>query len=208
MKLEHSDRMTDYDVNTSEIVSVADFNDVVDTVKSHTQTIQRQNESISQVIQTADGLVNRVSNFLEDFNLVYDPTNFSKWTKKQADANVIEIQAGTKLLRITNTGKTNAVYHGFALPLNTSTFTKGEKLSYRMEVWVDVLPDGPLGIELWASDGGLASDRVTLTKTGTQIITGTMTVQKSSTKSREFPLEIWLDEERTCRNRPGVFNSR
>ena len=192
MKLEHSDRMTDYDVNTSEIVSVADFNDVVDTVKSHTQTIQRQNESISQVIQTADGLVNRVSNFLEDFNLVYDPTNFSKWAKKQADANVIEIQAGTKLLRITNTGKTNAVYHGFALPLNTSTFTKGEKLSYRMEVWVDVLPDAPLGIELWASDGGLASDRVTLTKTGTQIITGTMTVQKSSTKAREFPLEIWL----------------
>lgn len=192
MKFEHSDRMTDYDVNTSEIVSVADFNDVVDTVKSHTQTIQRQNDSISQVLQTADGLVNRVSNFLEDFNLVYDPTNFSKWIKKQADANVIEVQAGTKLLRITNTGKTQAVYHGFALPLNTSTFTKGEKLSYRMEVWVDVLPDGPLGIELWASDGGLASDRVTLTKTGTQIITGTMTVQKSSTKGREFPLEIWL----------------
>ena len=192
MKLEHSDRMTDYDVNTSEIVSVADFNDVVDTVKSHTQTIQRQNESISQVLQTADGLVSRVSNFLEDFNLVYDPTNFSKWDKKQADANVVTVQAATKLLRITTTGKTNAVYHGFALPLNTSTFTKGEKLSYRMEVWVDVLPDAPLGIELWASDGGLASDRVTLTKTGIQIITGTMTVQKSSTKAREFPLEIWL----------------
>ena len=191
-KLEHSDRMTDYDVNTSEIVSVAEFNDVVDTVKSHTQTIQRQNESISQVIQTADGLVSRVSNFLEDFNLVYDPTNFSKWDKKQADANVVTVQAATKLLRITTTGKTNAVYHGFALPLNTSTFTKGEKLSYRMEVWVDVLPDAPLGIELWASDGGLASDRVTLTKTGTQIITGTITVQKSSTKAREFPLEIWL----------------
>ena len=192
MKLEHSDRMTDYDVNTSEIVSVADFNDVVDTVKSHAQTIQRQNESISQVLQTADGLVNRVSNFLDDFNLVYDPTNFSKWAKKQAEANVIEVQAGTRLLRITTTGKNQAVYHGFALPLNTSTFTEGEKLSYRMEVWVDVLPDAPLGIELWASDGGLASDKVTLTKTGIQIITGTMTVQKSSTKSREFPLEIWL----------------
>ena len=192
MKLEHSDRMTDYDISSSEVVSVLEFNDVVDTVKSHAQTIQRQNESISQVLQTADGLVNRVSNFLEDFNLVYDPTNFSKWIKKQAEANVIEVQAGTKLLRITNTGKTQAVYHGFALPLNTSTFTKGEKLSYRMEVWVDVLPDAPLGIELWASDGGLASDKVTLTKTGIQIITGTMTVQKSSTKSREFPLEIWL----------------
>ena len=192
MKLEHSDRMSDYDVNTSEIVSVAAFNDVVDTVKSHTQTIQRQNDSISQVVQTADGLVSRVSNFLDDFNLVYDPTNFSKWAKKQSDANVIEVQAGTKLLRITTTGKNQAVYHGFALPLNTSTFTNGEKLSYRMEVWVDVLPDAPLGIELWASDGGLASDKVTLTKTGIQIITGTMTVNKTVTKTREFPLEIWL----------------
>ena len=192
MKLEHSDRMTDYDVNSSEIVSVVEFNDVRDTVSSHTQTLQRQDQAISQVIQTADGLVSRVSNFLDDFNLVYDPTNFSKWTKKQPEANVIEVQAATRLLRITTTGKNQAVYHGFALPLNTSTFTKGEKLSYRMEVWVDVLPDAPLGIELWASDGGLASDRVTLTKTGTQIITGTMTVQKSSTKGREFPLEIWL----------------
>ena len=192
MKLEHSDHMTDYDVNSSEIVSVVEFNDVRDTVSSHTQTLQRQDQAISQVIQTADGLVSRVSNFLDDFNLVYDPTNFSKWAKKQAEANVIEVQAGTRLLRITTTGKNQAVYHGFALPLNTSTFTKGEKLSYRMEVWVDVLPDGPLGIELWASDGGLASDRVTLTKTGIQIITGTMTVQKSSTKTRDLPLEIWL----------------
>nr|DAN83738.1 MAG TPA: minor structural protein [Caudoviricetes sp.] len=126
------------------------------------------------------------------YNLVFDPTNFSKWTKKQPEANVIEVQAGTKLLRITNVGKNQPVYHGFALPLTTSTFRQGEKLSYRMEVWVDVLPDEQLGIELWDSDGGLASDRVTLTKTGIQIITGTMTVQKSTTKTRDFPLEIWL----------------
>ena len=192
MKLEHSDRMTDYDISSSEIVSIVEFNDVRDTVSSHTQTLQRQDQAISQVIQTADGLVSRVSNFLDDFNLVYDPTNFSKWVKKFAESNVIEVQAGTRLLRITTTGKSQAVYHGFALPLNTSTFTAGEKLSYRMEVWVDVLPDGPLGIELWATDGGLASDSVTLTKTGTQIITGTMTVRKSTTKAREFPLEIWL----------------
>ena len=192
MKLEHSDRMTDYDVNSSEIVSIAEFNDVRDTVSSHTQTLQRQYQAISQVIQTADGLVSRVSNFLDDFNLVYDPTNLSKWVKKQAEANVIVINADTKLLRITNVNKPQAVYHGFALPLNTSSFTKGEKLSYRMEVWVDALPDGPLGIELWAEDGGLASDRVTFTRTGTQIITGTMTVQRTTSRAREFPLEFWL----------------
>lgn len=192
MKLEHSDRMTDYDVNTSEIVSVVEFNNVVDTVKSHTQTIQRQNESISQVIQTADGLVTRVSNFLDDFNLVYDPTNFSKWKKKQPEANIIEVQASTKLLRITNSGNTNNVYRGFALPLNTSTFTKDEKLSYRIEAWVDVLPDAPLGIELWNDNSVIASDRVTFSKTGTQVITGTMTVNKTTTNSRDFPLEFWL----------------
>ena len=192
MKLEHSDLMTDYDVNSSEIVSVVEFNDVRDTVSSHTQTLQRQDQAISQVIQTADGLVSRVSNFLDDFNLVYDPTNFSKWTKKQPEANVIEVQADTRLLRITTTGKSQVAYHGFALPLNTSTFTNSEKLSYRIEAWVDVLPDAPLGIELWNDNSVIASDRVTFNKTGIQIITGTMTVNKTVTKTREFPLEIWL----------------
>lgn len=192
MKLEKGDRATDYDISNSEIVSVVEFNDVVDTVKSHTQTIQKQNESISQVIQTADGLVTRVSNLLDDFNLIYDPTNVSKWKKKQSEANVVEVQASTKLLRITNSGNTNNVYRGFALPLNTSTFTKDEKLSYRIEAWVDVLPDAPLGIELWNDNSVIASDRVTFSKTGTQVITGTMTVNKTTTNLRDFPLEFWL----------------
>ena len=192
MKLEHSDRMTDYDVNTSEIVSVVEFNDVVDTVKSHTQTIQNQDKAISQVIQTADGLVTRVSNFLDDFNLVYDPTNVSKWNKKQPEANIIEVQASTKLLKITNSGHTNNVYRGFALPIMTSSFTKDEKLSYRIEAWVDVLPDAPLGIELWNDNSVIASDRVSFTQTGRQIITGTMTVNKTTNNSRDYPLEFWL----------------
>ena len=150
-------------------------------------------DNISRMVMTNQVFQTEVKKYVEDnSNLVFDPTNFSKWAKKQAEANVIEVQAGTKLLRITNVGKNQPVYHGFALPLTTSTFRQGEKLSYRMEVWVDVLPDEQLGIELWASDGGLASDRVTLTKTGIQIITGTMTVQKSTTKTRDFPLEIWL----------------
>ena len=150
-------------------------------------------DNISRMVMTNQVFQTEVKKYVEDnSNLVFDPTNFSKWGKKQAEANVIEVQADTKLLRITNTGKTQAVYHGFALPLTTSTFRQGEKLSYRMQVWVDALPDAPLGIELWSSDGGLASDSVTFTKTGVQYITGTMTVQKSTTKTREFPLEIWL----------------
>ena len=192
MKIEHSDRMTDYDVNSSEIVSILEFNDVRDTVSSHTQTLQRQDQAISQVIQTADGLVSRVSNFLDDFNLVYDPTNFSKWEKTASEVDVIEVQSNTKLLRITSTGNTTNVYRGFRVPLNTSTFTKDEKISYRMFVWVDVVPDAPLVIDLWSADGGLASTPITITQKGQQYITGTFTIKKTSNKGKEFPLEIIL----------------
>ena len=192
MKIEHSDRMTDYDISSSEIVSIVEFNDVRDTVSSHTQTLQRQNQAISQVIQTADGLVSRVSNFLDDFNLVYDPTNFSKWEKTAAEVDVIEVQSNTKLLRITSAGNTSNVYRGFRVPLNTSTFTKDEKISYRMFVWVDVVPDAPLVIDLWSADGGLASTPITITQKGQQFITGTFTIKKTSNKGKEFPLEILL----------------
>ena len=192
MKLEHSDRMTDYDISSSEIVSIVEFNDVRDTVSSHTQTLQRQDQAISQVIQTADGLVSRVSNFLDDFNLVYDPTNFSKWEKTASEVDVIEVQSNTKLLRITSAGNTTNVYRGFRVPLNTSTFTKDEKISYRMFVWVDVVPDAPLVMDLWSADGGLASTPITLTQKGQQVITGTFTIKKTSNKGKEFPLEIIL----------------
>ena len=178
-------------------VDQSDFQRVKETSQLYERifgtTEQGVVDNASRLVMSSQIFQTEVKKLTESsYNLVFDPTNFSKWAKKQEDANVIEVQAGTKLLRITNAGKTQAVYHGFALPLTTSTFTEGEKLSYRIEAWVDVLPDAPLGIELWASDGGLASDSVTFTKTGTQIITGTMTVQKSSTKAREFPLEIWL----------------
>lgn len=150
-------------------------------------------DKLSRLVMSSEIFQTEVGKYAkDDFNLVYDPTNFSKWKKKQSDANVVEVIASTKLLRITNSGKANSVYHGFALPLNTSTFTEGEKISYRFEAWVDVLPDAPLGIELWSGDGVLASDRVYFDKTGIQIITGTLTVNKTTTNSREFPLEFWL----------------
>ena len=141
----------------------------------------------SQIFQTEVGKYAK-----EDFNLVYDPTNFSKWGKKGSDANIIKVPYEYGILRITTVNKQSSVYHGFSLPLMTSTFTEGEKLSYRMELWVDVLPDGPMGLELWGADGGITSDRIYLNKTGWQVVTGTMTVKRSSTKAKEFPFEIWL----------------
>lgn len=141
----------------------------------------------SQIFQTEVGKYAK-----EDFNLVYDPTNFSKWGKKGSDANILKVPYEYGILRITTVNKQVSVYHGFSLPLMTSTFTEGEKLSYRMELWVDVLPDGPMGLELWGADGGITSDRIYLNKTGWQVVTGTMTVKRSSNKAKEFPFEIWL----------------
>lgn len=150
-------------------------------------------DKLSRLVMSSEIFQTEVGKYAkDDFNLVYDPTNFSKWKKKQSEANVVEVQASTKLLRITNSGNSNNVYRGFALPITTSSFTKDEKLSYRIEAWVDVLPDAPLGIELWNDNSVIASDRVTFTKTGIQVITGTMTVNKTTTNSRDFPLEFWL----------------
>lgn len=150
-------------------------------------------DKLSRLVMSSEIFQTEVGKYAkEDFNLVYDPTNFSKWQKKGSDANIVEVGASTKLLRITTVNKEVSVYHGFSLPLMTSTFTEGEKLSYRMELWVDVLPDRPMGLELWGADGGITSDRIYLERTGRQVVTGTMTVKRSSNNAKEFPFEIWL----------------
>lgn len=150
-------------------------------------------DKLSRLVMSSEIFQTEVGKYAkEDFNLVYDPTNFSKWGKKGSDANILKVPYEYGILRITTVNKQSSVYHGFSLPLMTSTFTEGEKLSYRMELWVDVLPDDPMGLELWGADGGITSDRIYLNKTGWQVVTGTMTVKRSSTKAREFPFEIWL----------------
>lgn len=150
-------------------------------------------DKLSRLVMSSEIFQTEVGKYAkDDFNLVYDPTSFSKWGKKGSDANIVEVGASTKLLRITTVNKEVSVYHGFSLPLMSSTFTEGEKLSYRMELWVDVLPDRPMGLELWGADGGITSDRIYLERTGWQVVTGTMTVKRSSNQAKEFPFEIWL----------------
>lgn len=178
-------------------VQVQNYNAVRESTKLYERIIGTSEtdapDKLSRLVMSSEIFQTEVGKYAkDDFNLVYDPTNFSKWAKKGSDANIVEVGADTKLLRITTVDKQSSVYQGFALPLTESTFTEGEKLSYRMELWVDVLPDRPMGLELWGADGGITSDRIYLDKTGIQIVTGTMTVKRSSNKAREFPLEIWL----------------
>lgn len=190
-------RLTTLSSQIADKVNNIDFQKVKETSLLYERIIGTSEtdapDKLSRLVMSSEIFQTEVGKYAkEDFNLVYDPTNFSKWQKKGSDANILEVGASTKLLRITTVGKQVSVYHGFALPLMTSTFTEGEKLSYRMELWVDVLPDGPMGLELWGADGGITSDRIYIEKTGVQVVTGTMTVKRSSNKAKEFPFEIWL----------------
>ena len=156
-------------------------------------TEQGVTDNASRLVMSSQIFQTEVKKITESsYNLVFDPTNFSEWEKNAREADVIEVQSNTKLLRITSSGNTTNVYRGFRVPLNTSTFTKGEKISYRMFVWVDVVPDAPLIIDLWAADGGLASTPIAITQKGQQVITGTFTINKTSNKGKEYPLEILL----------------
>lgn len=179
-----------------------DFQRIKETAQLYERIIgNTQNgiaDNISRMVMTNQIFQTEVKKYVEDnSNLVFDPTNFSKWVKKQAEANVIEVQAGTRLLRITNNNYEQDVNHGFALPLTTATFKWGDKLSYRIQAWVDVLPDAPLKIELTGKDEVIASDTVTFDRTGIQIITGTITVSKTTNKLKEYPLEISLTRNGT-----------
>lgn len=61
-KLEFGVLPTDWSPAPEDYVTVTTFNTVTDTVNSHTRTLSEQGSSISQAIQTAQGLITRVEN--------------------------------------------------------------------------------------------------------------------------------------------------
>lgn len=190
--------MSVWQPSQSELTSVVAFNEVKDTVRSHTQTISEQGQSISQVIQTANGLVNRVSSLVDTQNIVYDPTNYSKYTQRESNSNLtLTNTTEYKLLRITQSGLTVNSWKGFKMPLHSQKFVAGEKLSYRVNLWVDVLPDAKVGFEIKAGSA-IAGFSINPNKTGAnQIFTGTFTVTKTVTTTDEFGLHVWLEKNGT-----------
>lgn len=182
----------------SELTSVVAFNEVKDTVRSHTQIISEQGQSISQVIQTAQGIVSRVSSLVDTQNIVYDPTNYSKYVQRESNSNLTLIDTTEyKLLRITQSGLTANSWKGFKMPLHSQKFVKGEKLSYRVSLWVDVLPDAKVGFEIKAGSA-IAGFSVNPNKIGgNQIFTGTFSVTKTVTTTDDFGLHVWLERNGT-----------
>lgn len=182
-----------------DLTTVTAFNEVKETVGSHTRTIGEHGNSISQVLQTANGLVTRVASLVSSQNLVYDPTNFSKYRERELNSNLVVVGTNEyKLLRITQTGRTSNGWRGFQMPLHSQRFIAGEKLSYRVNLWVDALPDAKIGFEIKSGGTIVASFNVLPTKSGAgQIFTGTVTVVKTVTTTDDFGLHVWLEKNGT-----------
>ena len=181
-----------------DLTTVTAFNEVKDTLGSHTRTISEQGKTISQVVQTSEGLITRVSDLIDNQNLVYDPTNFSKYKEREPNSNLV--MTGTneyKLLRIAQSGRTTNGWRGFQMPLHSQKFVAGEKLSYRVNLWIDVLPDGKVGFEI-KSGNSIGGFTISPTRTGAaQIFTGTFTINKTVTKTDDFGLHIWVEKNGT-----------
>lgn len=191
--------LSSWQASKADLTTVTAFNEVKETVRSHTQTIAEQGLSISQVLQTSQGLVNRVADLTAGGNLVYDPTNYSKYKERESNSNLVLTGVPAfKLLRITQSGLTSGGWKGFQMPLHSQKFVAGEKLSYRVNLWVDVLPDAKVGFEIKNGGTVLASFAITPTKTGSnQIFTGTFTVNTTSLVTDNYGLHVWLEKNGT-----------
>ncbi|MGT2829047.1 phage tail spike protein [Streptococcus hillyeri] len=204
--------------SVKELSVVTAFNTVKDTVDAHkrvigdgsaiSQAIQSASKfersivaggDIYQAIETAKGLVSRVSSLSDGQNLVYDPTNFSKYKARTSNSTLaLTGTSSYKLLRITQTGLSSPKWKGFQVPLHTQSFTAGEKLSYRVNLWVDVLPDDIVGIEIKNGTDKIAVFPIRLTQTGSsQIFTGTVTVSKTTTTTDDYGLHVWIRKNGT-----------
>ncbi|WP_367006407.1 phage tail spike protein [Streptococcus sp. ZY19097] len=189
----------DWSLAPEDLTTVTAFNEVKDTVRSHTQTIAEQGLSISQVLQTSQGLVNRVADLTASGNLVYDPTNYSKYREREPNSNLVLTGVSAfKLLRITQSGLTSRGWKGFQMPLHSQKFVAGEKLSYRVNLWVDALPDDIIGFEIKNGGTILANFTIMPTKAGSnQIFTGTFTVNNTSLVTDDYALHVWLRKNGT-----------
>ena len=176
--------------STRELVTETKFNDVKDTVDAHKRLIG-DGTAISETIQTARGLLDRVRNIEQGQNLVYDPTNYSKY-RVWSGSDVVKVGANNyQLLRIKESGQSSRVWRGFQVPLHSSQFTQGEKLSYRLSLWVDVLPDDTVGFSIKEPNGNtIGGISIQPTRTGAnQIFTGTFMINKTVSVIND--LHVW-----------------
>lgn len=202
-QLEEGSIASDPQPAPEDLVQVTAFNQTKETVDAHTRTIGSVGESgtildnISQVTQTAAGLVSRVSLITDAQNLVYDPTRYSKYVARNSTSNLQKSNYSQySAMRINHSGLTADTYSGFKMPLRTSTFTEGEKLSIRAVIGIDVLPDSGGHIKFEIKNHGtiIAYFWLQPTRIGNnQVFTATTTVNVSTATVDEYGLDVLIN---------------
>ncbi|MGT2895901.1 endopeptidase [Streptococcus phage Javan173] len=199
--LEHSTIPTDWSPALEDMVTSVDFNQVKETAQLYERTIgttgQGIADNIARMAMTSNIFQVEVGKSLsKNDNLVYDPTNYSRHQPRSTSNAADYYMTGTntyKLLVIKQTGHTAHQWRGFQVPLRTATFTKGEKLSYRVNLWVDVLPDDIISFEIKNAGTIIGSFQIMPNKTGAaQIFTGTFTVNSDTIVTDDYGLHVWL----------------
>ncbi|MFA9493538.1 phage tail spike protein [Streptococcus sp. E17BB] len=192
---------TEWSPAPQDLASAVDFNKVKETAQLYERALGTTNQgiadNIARMVMTSNIFQVEVGKVLtKSDNLVYDPTNYSRHQPRSTSNAADYYMTGTntyKLLVIRQTGHTAHQWRGFQVPLRTATFTKGEKLSYRVNLWVDVLPDDIISFEIKNAGTIIGSFQIMPTKTGAaQIFTGTFTVNSDTIVTDDYGLHVWL----------------
>ncbi|BDD42627.1 phage tail spike protein [Streptococcus ruminantium] len=104
-KLESGIIATDWSPAPEDLSTVVALNEVRDTVESHTQTLTNQSGQISQVVQTAQGLVLKVSALDKSDNLFsFEKSTKGFWVDKNGSAVAGNTYSYSDFLKLTSDG--------------------------------------------------------------------------------------------------------
>lgn len=104
-KLEKGAIATEWVPAYQDLVSTTEFHEVADTVDSHKRTISEQGQSISQVIQTANGLVTKVSALDKSDNLFsFEKSTKGFWINRNGSAIAEKTYSHSDFLKLASDG--------------------------------------------------------------------------------------------------------
>ncbi|HFI0030546.1 TPA: phage tail spike protein [Streptococcus suis] len=142
-KLEKGAIATEWVPAYQDLVSTTEFHEVADTVDSHKRTISEQGKSISQVIQTANGLVTKVSALDKSDNLFsFEKSTKGFWIDRNGSVIAGKTYSHSDFLKLASDGtyqlqvwnkSTDKKWIGFTKYTSDKSYISGSYSSFEIE---------------------------------------------------------------------------
>ncbi|CYX35121.1 phage tail spike protein [Streptococcus suis] len=142
-KLEKGAIATEWVPAYQDLVSTTEFHEVADTVDSHKRTISEQGQSISQVIQTANGLVTKVSALDKSDNLFsFEKSTKGFWIDRNGSAIAGKTYSHSDFLKLASDGtyqlqvwnkSTDKKWIGYTKYTSDKSYISGSYSSFEIE---------------------------------------------------------------------------